>query len=500
MCCGRFSLYFVELVDLRGGVVRLDLEVTVEEFEPPEVPRVRPAFLAVPSANGRATFIMTGPDVGLFSRVRPEADEEEETDGIRIRMERPRGRTRRAHVHTTDASPGTYALEILDAQGTAVPLRMRVRVFELAAPPVEPDRIQLTEDENSADFEMKGLGLNLFEEIRLMDADGNDVDGLSITMEDRVTRNRRSATVSLDDGAEPGTYSVVVLDGEGEAYELELEIEVDVQTDEGDTGGVADDDQFSGDGGASSAGDVDTKVVGKDFTVEINGQFIPTQSYSGGNLQAETAEASSGSSQHNESTMGHNYITELTLTAFFTSNTQERVIPNLVMEWIQETGEPVDVTITELAKDKSVVKTYLYLDCVPVSYVPPRVAANAGEMLKHQLTLKPVRLEVSSAEPNPEEFFAPEARDLLYSFLEALVPSAEAAQTESDQMIFSKYFELEVVGIDQSVPGAVSVLPGTVYWSIEEATRGTSQICASTPGRSIGLMTGRSRSCRVPAW
>ena len=39
-------------------------------------------------------------------------------------------------------------------------------------------------------------------------------------------------------------------------------------------------------------------------------------------------------------------------------------------------------------------------------------------------------------------------------------------------MIVSKYFELEVVGIYQKVPGAVSVVPGAVYWSSEEATRG----------------------------
>ena len=229
-------------------------------------------------------------------------------------------------------------------------------------------------------------------------------------------------------------------------------------------------DRLVGGGGGSFGGDVDQMVVAKAFNVEINGVFIPIASYSGGDITGEKAEASSGSSQHNESTMGHNYITNLTLESFFTPDSH--MIQELVMEWIQESGGPVDVTITELAKDKSVLKTYLYANCVPVSYVPPRVMANADEILKHQLTLKPARLEVSSAEPSHEEYFVPEARDLLYSFLEALVPNAEAAQTASDQIILAKFFELEVVGIYQSVPGAVSVLPGTVYWSIEEATRG----------------------------
>ena len=468
------GLYFVELVDLRGGVVRLDLEVTVEEYEPPEAPRARPGFVTVPSVSGRANFVLNGPDVGQFTGIRLEGDEEE-TGGVQMRLSRVAGRNRRGYVTTDDATPGIYSVALLDAQGTVVPLRMRVRVFELTAPAAEPEQIQLTDDEDSAAFEMKGLGLSLFEEIRLVDDGGSDeVAGLSIAMDDRVTRNRREATVSIDGEAVSGVYRVEVLDRDGETYELDVEIEVEVEPPEddwvSDTAGDDSDDWSTGGNGASFGDDVDQKVVAKAFTVEIDGNFVPVVSFSGGDLQAEEADASSGSSQHNESTMGHNYITDLTLEVFFTPDSH--AIPELVMGWIQESGEPVDVAITELAKDKSVVKTYVYSDCVPVSYVPPRVAANASGMLKHQLTLKPARLEVSSAEPNPEEYFAPAARDLLYSFLEALVPNAEAAQTESDQLIFSKYFELEVVGIYQKVPGAVSVLPGTVYWSIEEATRG----------------------------
>lgn len=59
--------------------------------------------------------------------------------------------------------------------------------------------------------------------------------------------------------------------------------------------------------------DVDTKTVGKAFRVEIQGQFLPIKSYSGGDLTAEKAEASSGSSQHNQPTMGHNYISDTAL-------------------------------------------------------------------------------------------------------------------------------------------------------------------------------------------
>ncbi len=467
--------YSVELVDMEGEVVTLDLAVIVEGFEAPSVPDVNRPHINIPIDGGRESFSMQGPDVGSFTAIRVVSDGDGDTDGIVIRMGRARGQRRNASIRTNDAEPGEYSVELVHGQGGPTQLGMTLLVFELAAPRVRPERIELALDGQQVDFELRGPGLSLFEEIHLLDDEGGDnTEGMAVGMSPRAAADRRGAWARADDGASPGLYRVELLDGDGEVYELDLEIAVEGEPpqDEGDSDVVAEDDDrsFGGGGGGSFDDDVDQMVVAKAFNVEINGEFIPVVSYSGGDITGEKAEASSGSSQHNESTMGHNYITNLTLESFFTADSH--MIQDLVMGWIQESGGPVDVAITELAKDKSVVKTYVYSDCIPVSYQPPRVAANASELLKHQLTLKPARLEVSSAEPNPEEYFAPEARDLLYSFLEALVPSAEAAQTESDQMIFSKYFELEVVGIYQSVPGAVSVFPGTVYWSSEEATRG----------------------------
>ena len=466
--------YSVELVDLQGEVVTLDLEVIVEGFEAPSVPQVNRPFISIPIEGGRESFSMQGPDVGSFTAIRVVADGDGDTDGIVIGMGRARGERRNASIRTNDAEPGEYEVVLVDGQGRPTKLPLRVLIFELAAPNVQPERVELALDGQQVDFEMRGPGLGLFDEIRLLDHEGGDnAEGVAVGMSRTAEDDRRGAWVRADEGASPGLYRVELLDRDGEVYVLGLEIQVEGEPQiEGDSDAVAvdDDRSFGGGGGGSFVDNVDKKVVGKAFTVEINGEFVPANSFSGGDLQAETAEASSGSSQHNESTMGHNYITNLTLESFFTPDSH--TIQHLVMEWIEETGGPVDVTITELAKDKSVVKTYLYSDCVPVSYVPPRVAADGGEILKHELTLKPGRLEVSSAEPNREEYFAPEAMDLLYSFLEALVPSTEAAQTQSDQYIFSKYFKLEVAGIHQEVPGAVSVVPGTVFWSVEEATRG----------------------------
>lgn len=51
-------------------------------------------------------------------------------------------------------------------------------------------------------------------------------------------------------------------------------------------------------------------------------------------------------------------------------------------------------------------------------------------------------------------------------------PHLLAAQTEDDKKIFSKYFKVEVKGVYAQVPGVVSVDPGRVTISIEEATQG----------------------------
>jgi len=142
------------------------------------------------------------------------------------------------------------------------------------------------------------------------------------------------------------------------------------------------------------AADVDTKVVGKAFKVEINGQFVPVKSFSGGDLTAEKAEASSGASQHNETTMGHNYITELTLVAYITPDC--KVLSDAAkMVANQGKNERFTITITEMAKDKSVIKTFVYDQCLITSLDFPTMDAHGGEILCETATFKPTILTVS---------------------------------------------------------------------------------------------------------
>jgi hypothetical protein len=143
-----------------------------------------------------------------------------------------------------------------------------------------------------------------------------------------------------------------------------------------------------------SSPQADTKTVGKAFKVEINGQFVPVKSYSGGDLTAEKAEASSGTSQHNESTMGHNYITELTLVAYMVPN--KKTLTDAAHQ-VANLGknERFTITITELAKDKSVIKTFEYRDCLLTSLDYPMMSSRSGAVLTERATFKPQILTVS---------------------------------------------------------------------------------------------------------
>jgi hypothetical protein len=139
--------------------------------------------------------------------------------------------------------------------------------------------------------------------------------------------------------------------------------------------------------------EVDTKTVAKAFKVEINGRFLPIKGYSGGDLTAEKAEASSGASQQNESTIGHNYITELTLVAFMTPD--QNILTD-AMNAVANKGqnERFTITITELAKDKSVIKTFVYDQCLITSLDYPNFDAHGGEILCTTATFKPTIVSV----------------------------------------------------------------------------------------------------------
>ena len=140
--------------------------------------------------------------------------------------------------------------------------------------------------------------------------------------------------------------------------------------------------------------DPDIKVVGKAFKVEINGQFLPIKSYSGGDPVAEKAEASSGASQHNECTMGHNSVAELTLVSYITP-TSRTLSDGMNAVANQGKNKRFTITIAQMAKDKSVIKTFVYKNCLLTSLDFPRFDAYGGQILCETATFKPERVEIS---------------------------------------------------------------------------------------------------------
>lgn len=123
------------------------------------------------------------------------------------------------------------------------------------------------------------------------------------------------------------------------------------------------------------------KAPSKSFKCEINGQFIPCKSYSGG------AAAGGGAS-------GRRYVTELTLVSYMTpDNMILSDAANAVAN--QGKNQRYTITITELAKDKSAVKTFVYDNCLLTSMDFPAVDASSGELLLETVTFKPEILIVS---------------------------------------------------------------------------------------------------------
>lgn len=177
--------------------------------------------------------------------------------------------------------------------------------------------------------------------------------------------------------------------------------------------------------------DVDKKIVAKGFRCEIDGVFLPIKSYSGGDITGEKAEASSGASQHNESTLGGTPTREATTESFLTKeivmNITDpapskiiiggnalgggRILPLRLRAFVTPDSTALTdaadmicnkgqnhrftITIYELAKDMSIIKTHTYGDCVFVSLDFPRCDADGGEILVETAVFQPETLEVA---------------------------------------------------------------------------------------------------------
>lgn len=135
------------------------------------------------------------------------------------------------------------------------------------------------------------------------------------------------------------------------------------------------------------------------FRVEITGAGAGNdadtawESCSGGSLNIEVADSSTGSDKFHTTTPGHKYVDTVTLRGPMTPGRKA------LCQWITETvqGKPWkrQVVITEINHDGSDGKVYTYEDCFPTRYVFPALSASGTGNLYEEITIKPIRLELS---------------------------------------------------------------------------------------------------------
>ena len=143
----------------------------------------------------------------------------------------------------------------------------------------------------------------------------------------------------------------------------------------------------------------DEMLVVLGFRVEITGAGTGTdpdsawETCTGGALNIEVADSSTGSDQSHTTTPGHKYIDTITLRGPMTGGRKA------LCDWITATvkGEPWKRTlvITELMKDGSDGKSFTYHDCFPTRYVFPALSAAGTGNLYEEVDIKPIRLELA---------------------------------------------------------------------------------------------------------
>lgn len=118
----------------------------------------------------------------------------------------------------------------------------------------------------------------------------------------------------------------------------------------------------------------------------------------GGALNIEIADSSTGSDQAAAPTFqttapGHKSIEEITLRGAMTDGR------NALCDWINETLAGKDsrrtVTITEIPKDGSAGRKFIYHECFPVGYTFPRLDAGSSEPAMEEVRIKAIRLELA---------------------------------------------------------------------------------------------------------
>jgi hypothetical protein len=136
------------------------------------------------------------------------------------------------------------------------------------------------------------------------------------------------------------------------------------------------------------------------FTVEIHGAGSGSdvdsawESCTGGGLNIEVCDSSTGSDQFHTTTPGHKYVDTLTLRGPLTAGRKA------LCDWINATVRGQDwkrtVTITELVSEQGVVREgrrFTYFDCFPVRYRFPTVEHGGTTSIVEEIEFAVERIE-----------------------------------------------------------------------------------------------------------
>ena len=409
-----------------------------------DVPRVEPGQVTLSAESGKVSFSMYGDGLGLFKEIRiVSEDPDGTTEGIRIGMGRARGTRRNASIRTSDATPGQYSVELLGFRGDVVQLDLEVIVEgdegeedvgeEENALRVEPSRITIPAEGGRVSFSIYGDGLGLFKEIRVISEEPEGTtEGIRIGM-GKARGTRRNASIRTSD-ATPGPYRVELVGFRDHIVPLDLEVivEGDEPTEDADREEVL----------VGQTKHIDLSWDGR-YELQLNDVLIPVMGIAGGSVKRSEVRLTSGSDKHDAvGEEGVPEIDDLVITSLCVAG--NKAIEDVVRSWVIGEGKPASIVINELARDGSVKKSFVYEDCVPMSYVPPRGDTDPGEggVGLHQLSLSPGRLQVLG--PEGEGFGSPQTELIRVSV---------------------KRFRLELGGIE--IPGVTKAVPGTVEWDPE---------------------------------
>ncbi len=305
------------------------------------------------------------------------------------------------------------------------------------APTVQPSEISIPADGGRVSFSMLGSGLGLFTEIRIVadDEDGN-TEGITIGM-GRAQGTRRNASIRTSE-ATPGNYHIELVDFRDNIVQLDMAVTVEG---DGDTGQqeVNEEEEDSPNG--------DQLLIPDDFdrykfAVYLNDQFVPVKNISGGQANFAMNEYTNGNSKVVSTTMVDIALRDVIIDAFY--STENRVIEEIVAQWIDGEDEPISIVVDIFAKDGSLVRSISFEEGLLVSYTPPRVDAggDAG-IAMHQLIVSPGRKQTNDS-------------------------SEQRSKSESEKLS-DRYFRLEWEG--RLIPSAIKVSPGTVTWDLDRDER-----------------------------